>query len=178
MLSFSSHLIQPVLSLLNHFNGVSFECALTHRSFPRILPDSSYSPRVSLKFFPKFDVRMNYHQSNAFSKICQILFIIGSTFSIFHSGVHQRFMVVFLVVILRFRSRRRVSLKSSSILFKIRDSSLFPSSHNCSIVRILFIHPEQFRSLFSLFIRSPPSKIYSFSAFSYHSPNFTGASCK
>ena len=38
-------------SLFNHFNGVSFEWSLTHRSFPRILPDSSYSPRASLNSF-------------------------------------------------------------------------------------------------------------------------------
>ena len=31
----------------NHFNGVSFEWALTHRSFPRILPDSSIFPELS-----------------------------------------------------------------------------------------------------------------------------------
>ena len=43
LLSHSSHLIQPVQSLFssNLFNGVSFEWALTHMSFPRILPDSS-----------------------------------------------------------------------------------------------------------------------------------------
>ena len=66
-------------SLLNHFNGVSFEWALTHRSFPRILPDSSYSPGVNLKFISKFDVRMIHHQSYVFSKFFQILFIVSST---------------------------------------------------------------------------------------------------
>ena len=35
----------------NHFNGVSFEWALTHRSFPRILPDSSNFPGVSKILF-------------------------------------------------------------------------------------------------------------------------------
>ena len=52
MLSQSSHLIQPVESLFssNHFNGVSFEWALTHRSFSRILPDSSNFTGVILKF--------------------------------------------------------------------------------------------------------------------------------
>ena len=30
----------------NHFNGVSFEWALTHRSFARILPDSSIFPAL------------------------------------------------------------------------------------------------------------------------------------
>ena len=50
----------------NHFNGVYFEWALTHMPFPRILPDSSNFSRSYPKFFSKFDVRMNYHQSNAF----------------------------------------------------------------------------------------------------------------
>ena len=70
-------------SLFNHFNGVSFEWALTHRSFPRILPDSSYFPGVILKFFSKFDVRMNYHQSNVFLQDLSNYFIVGSTFIIF-----------------------------------------------------------------------------------------------
>ena len=35
----------------NHFNGVSFEWALTHRSFPRILLESSYLSGVTLKLF-------------------------------------------------------------------------------------------------------------------------------
>ena len=48
------------------FNDVSFEWALTHRSFPRILPDSSNPPGAILKFISKFDVRMNYHQSYVF----------------------------------------------------------------------------------------------------------------
>ena len=38
-------------SLLNHFNGVSFEWALTHGSFPRILPDSSYFSGASQFLF-------------------------------------------------------------------------------------------------------------------------------
>ena len=66
VISFKSFNSTGATSLLNHFNGVSFEWALTHRSFPRILPDSSYFPGVTLKFFSKFDVRMSYHQSNAF----------------------------------------------------------------------------------------------------------------
>lgn len=43
LLSYSSHLIQPVQSFFssNLFNGVYFEWALTHKSFSRILPDSS-----------------------------------------------------------------------------------------------------------------------------------------
>src|SRR4051812_18911233 len=84
MLSHSSHLIQPVQSLFssNSFNGVSFEWALTHRSFPRILPDSSNFSGVIPKFISKCDVRMDSISHMSFSKIFQILFIIGSTFPI------------------------------------------------------------------------------------------------
>ena len=35
------------------FNGVSFEWALAHMSFPRILPDSSHSPGAILNSFFK-----------------------------------------------------------------------------------------------------------------------------
>ena len=41
----------------NHFNVVSFEWALTHKSFPRILPDSSNFSGVILKFIAKYDVK-------------------------------------------------------------------------------------------------------------------------
>ena len=53
-------------SLSNHSTVFYFEWALTHRSFPRILPDSSYFPGAILKLFSKFDVRMIYHQSYVF----------------------------------------------------------------------------------------------------------------
>ena len=68
MLSHSSHLnsTSGIYLFKQSFNGVSFEWALTHRSFPRILPDSSYFPEISSNFFSKFDVRMNYHQSYVF----------------------------------------------------------------------------------------------------------------
>ena len=82
------------------FEGVSFEWALTHRSFPRILLDSSNSPGVILKFFPKFDVRMNYHQSYVFVQDLSNSFHRWFNHSNFHSGVPQQFMVVFLIVIL------------------------------------------------------------------------------
>ena len=82
LLSLLSHLIQPVQSLFssNLFNGVSFEWALTHMYFSRILPDSSFSG-VILKFFSKFDIRMNYHQSYVFFQDLITLFIVGSTSS-------------------------------------------------------------------------------------------------
>ena len=65
-------------SLLNHFNGVSLEWALTHRSFPGSYPTLLFSWSYP-NFFSKCDIRMNFHQSEGFSKIFQILFIIGST---------------------------------------------------------------------------------------------------
>ena len=64
-----------------------------------------------------------------FSKICRILFIIGSTFLIFIPECLYN-LVVFLVGILSLEDRRRFFSQSCSILFKIRDSSLLPSSHN------------------------------------------------
>ena len=77
------------LSLFKLFNGVSFEWALTHRSFSRILPDSSYFPGATIKFFSKFDVRMNCHQSNAFLQDLSDSFYRWLNFSIFYSGVPQ-----------------------------------------------------------------------------------------
>ena len=88
-------------SLLNHSTVFYFELALTHRSFPRILPDSSYFPELSSNFFSKFDVRMIYHQSNVFLQDLPNSFHHWFNFSILlHSGVSQQFLVVFLVVIL------------------------------------------------------------------------------
>ena len=115
-------------SLLNHFNGVSFEWALTHRSFPRILPDSSNFPGAIPKFISKFDVRMSYHQSDVFSKIFQILFIVGSTFLIFIPEYLNNSWWCFSSSFSTFEDRRRISLKSCSILFKIHGSSFMPSS--------------------------------------------------
>ena len=66
VISFNPFNSTGAFSLLNHSNDVSFEWALTHRSFPRILPDSSNFTGAILNSFRKFDVRMNYHQSNAF----------------------------------------------------------------------------------------------------------------
>ena len=76
-------------SLLNHFNGVSFEWALTHRSFSRILPDSSYFPGVILNSFSKSDVRMIHHQSYVFLQDLSISFHRWLNLSILHSGVPQ-----------------------------------------------------------------------------------------
>ena len=50
VISFKSFNSTGATSLLDHFNGVSFEWPRTHRSFPRFLPDSSYFPGAILKF--------------------------------------------------------------------------------------------------------------------------------
>ena len=84
----------------------SFQWALTHRSFPRILPDSSKFPGVILKYYSKFDVSMNFISQMLFQDQFQIIFIVGSTFSVFHSpGVFQQFWWCFS---LSFEDRRRV----------------------------------------------------------------------
>ena len=51
VISFKSFNSTNATSLLNHFNAVSFEWALTHRFFSRILPDSSNFPGAIPKVF-------------------------------------------------------------------------------------------------------------------------------
>ena len=122
---------------------------------------------------------MNYHWSYVFLQDLLNSFHRWFNFSIhLYSGVSQQFGGVSHCHSQILKTEEEFYLHIISVLSEIRGSSSSPSSHNCLIVRILFIHLEQFRSLFSLFIRSPSSKTYSFSAFSYHSPNLTGASFK
>ena len=79
----------------------------------------------------KCGVRMNFISHMSFSKIFQIIFIVGSTFPFFIPECLNNSWWCFASSFSTFEDRRRVSLKSCSILFKIRDSSLLPSSHNC-----------------------------------------------
>ena len=67
----------------------------------------------------------------SFSKMFQILFIIGSTFPIFIPECLNNSWWCLSSSFSTFEDRRRVSLKSCSILFKIHGSSVMPSSHNC-----------------------------------------------
>ena len=84
------------ISLFKYFNDVSFEWALTHRSFPRVLPDSSNLPGAIIKFFLKFDVRMNYHQSNVFLQDLSNSFHRWLNLFAFDSpGVSKQFLMVF-----------------------------------------------------------------------------------
>ena len=102
---------------------------------------------------------MNYHQSNVFLQDLSNSFHRWLNLSILHPGVPQQFLVVFPAVILRF-------LKTEEeFLFNLAPFSLrFVILACCHplvivlIVRILFTYPEQFKILFSLFLRSPSSQ--------------------
>ena len=103
LLSHSSHLILLVQSPFQSFPMVfSFEWALTHRSFPRILPDSSNFPGAIPKFFWMFNVRTNFISHVPSPRSHSTFFPRWLNLSILHSGVPQQFMVVFLIVILEF----------------------------------------------------------------------------
>ena len=73
---------------------------------------------------------MSFHQSYVFLQDLSNSFIVGSTFySSFRSANNSWWC--FSSPFSTFEDRRRVSLKSCSILFEIQGSSLMPSSHNC-----------------------------------------------
>ena len=81
--------------------------------------------------FQKFAIRMNYHQSNAFLQDLSNPFHRGSTFPFFITKCLNNSWLCFSLSFSTLEDRRRVSLKSCSILFKIHGASLMPSSHNC-----------------------------------------------
>src|SRR3954462_13375021 len=82
-----------------------------------------------------------------FSKIFQTLFIVGSTFLIFIPECLNNSWC-FSSSFSTFEDRRRVSLKSCSILFKIQGSSLMPSSHICFDCENSFHPSGAFQELF------------------------------
>ena len=98
-----------------------FKWALTQRSFPRILPDSSNFLGAIPKFFSKFDVRMNYHQSNVFLQDLSNSFIIGSTFLIFIPEYLNNSWWCFSSQLSDFEDRRRVL--PPYFIRSLRDSS-------------------------------------------------------
>ena len=112
---------------------------------------------------------MIYHQSNVFLQDLPNSFHHWFNFSILlYSGVSQQFTVVFLVVFLIIW-RPKKSFTSLSYPFSQRFMVLV-QGHPL----IIFWS----RKFFS-FLQSPSfQKTYSFSAFSYHSPNLIGASFK
>ena len=159
----------------NLFNGVSFEWALTHMSFPRILPNSSCF-RVILKFFFKFDVKMNYHQSYVFLQDRSNSFHCWFNLSNFHSRVPQQFLMVFLVVILWFEDWRSVSSKSYAFSWEFSVQAwchpliiVFDcenSFHPFGVIQESFQFDSSEAIISGLFIP----------AFSYCSPNLTRSS--
>ena len=70
LLPHSSHLIQPVQSLFKIIsNGVFFWVGPNPQVFSQDLTWLFELSGAILKFISKFDVRMNFHQSHAFSKV-------------------------------------------------------------------------------------------------------------
>ena len=103
---------------------------------------------------------MIYLQSYVFLKDLSNSFHRWFNLANFHPGVSQLFGGVPRRHYLHLKTEEEFSSKSCSILFKIRDSNLLPSSHNCfSIVIILFTHPEQFKSLYSLVLQRPSFRV-------------------
>ena len=170
--------MQSPLSI-NYFNGVSFEWALTHRSFPRILPDSSNFPGAIPKFFSKFDVRMNFHQSDAFSKIAFKFFwsliqplysSLSRSVSAIHGGVSRRHSQLL-------KSEEEFSSKSCSLFWRFMVlASCHP--HNCFDCENSFHPSRAIQESFQFDSPEPSSRNYSFSAFGSRSSNLTGASLK
>ena len=115
-----------------------------------------------------------------FSKIFQIIFIIGSTFLISIPECLNNSWWCFSSSFSTFEDRRRVLPPYLIRSVKIRGSSLITILLQLfSIVRILFTYPEQFKILFNLILRSPSfQKTYSFSSFSFLSLNLTSTSFK
>ena len=86
----------------------------------------------------------------SFSKIFQILFIVGSTFLIFIPEYLNNSWWCFSSSFSDFEDRRRVPLKSLPVLPKMRGSSLMPSSHNCFRLWEFFSPIQSISGVFSV----------------------------
>ena len=99
----------------------------------------------------------------SFSKISQILFIVGPTFPILIPECLNNSQWWFSSSFSTFEDRRRVFLHILSVLLRIHGSSSVSSSHYCfRLWDILFTHPEQSRTPFSLILRRLSLRDYSF----------------
>ena len=151
----------------------SHQWALTHRSFPRILPDSSnYSPELFSILF-KCDVRMNFISHMSSPRSFKFFSSLVQLFYSSYSGVSEQFLVVFIVVILRFW-RPKKSFFSKSCPFS-QSFVVLASRYPLDLFHlwvILFTHPEYVRSCFSISFHRRPSflKNSSSSYFSYRYP--------
>ena len=111
-----------------------------------------------------------------FSKIFQILFIIGSTFPILIPEYLNNSWWCFSSSFSDWKTEEDFSLNLAPF------SSRFVVLVQGHPLIIVFdcqnsFHPSGvIQSIFSLILRSPSSHNYSFPAFSYRSPNLTGAS--
>ena len=116
----------------------------------------------------------------SFSKIFQIIFIIGSTFPFFIPGCLNNSWWCFSSSFSNFEDRRRVSLQSYLFFLKIHGSSFMPSSHNCFWLWEFFSTIRRISRVASFLdhLKAIISEYYSFSAFSSCSPNITGGSFK
>ena len=123
--------------------------SITHRSFPRILPDSSYSPGASLNSF-KVWRKNDLSSVKCILKICQFFSSLAQPFhysfrsaSTIHGGVsrcHLKTEEEFLFNLAPFSSRFVILACCHPLVIVL-------------IVRIIFTLPERFKSLLSLLSR-------------------------
>src|SRR3954465_8668938 len=121
---------------------------------------------------------MNSHQSNVFLQDLSNSFIVGSTFLFFILECFNNSWWCFSSSFSTFEDRRRVSLKSCSILFKIHGSSLMPFSHNCFDCENSFHPSGEIQESFQFDSPEPIISELFIQAFGSRSPNLTGASFK
>jgi len=111
IISFKSFNLTGAIPHFNQsFNGVSFQWALTHRSFSRILPDSSNFPRAISQILFNVWCKNEFHQLDVFQDRFQIIFHCWINHFVFHSpGVSQQFMVVLIFILNIGRPKRDFS---------------------------------------------------------------------
>ena len=113
----------------------------------------------------------------SFSKIFQIFSIVGSTFPIFIPECLNNSWWCFSSSFSTFEDRRRVFPPNLTCSLNTRGASLMPSSHNCFRLWEFFSPIWSISWVVSIsFLRRPSFQILFIPAFSYCSPNVTGAS--
>jgi len=147
---------------------ISFQWALTHRAFSRILPDSSNFSRVILKFFSKCDVRMisishmpsPRSLSNSFSSLVQPFN------SSFRSA--QQFLWHFSSSFSTFGDRRSVSLNLGPFSWWVVVLASCHPHYRFDCEEPFYAIRSISRILFFVFLRRPSfQKISSFSVFNF-----------
>ena len=142
---------------------------IASRAYFLHLPDSSNFPRVILKFFLKFAVRMNVISHMSFAKIFPILFIVGPTFLFLIPECLNNSWWCFSSSFSAFKTEEEFLLNLAPF------SSRFMVLVLCHPLIIVFdcenlFHPSgDIQESSQFVIRSPSIQVYSFSAVSYHS---------